>query len=66
MRVSDLYDKLYETVCDEFVMRIRRGQRPSTEEYASRYPKFADLIRGEFHVMAFIERVKQGVDSQRQ
>ena len=32
-------------VVDEFMERVRRGERPEVEEYARRHPEVADLLR---------------------
>ncbi|MBI1918623.1 MAG: hypothetical protein HYS12_28350 [Planctomycetes bacterium] len=32
-------------IADEFVEAFRQGKRPSVEEFAGRYPEYADEIR---------------------
>ena len=44
-------------LAEEFVERYRRGERPSLNEYAARYPQFADEIREVFPAMAIMENV---------
>src|SRR3954469_15100021 len=34
-----------ERLADSFIARFRAGERPSIEEYASKYPELADEIR---------------------
>lgn len=46
-----------DLLADEFAQRLRRGERPSIEEYADRYPDQADLIRAVFPSVAAVERV---------
>ena len=38
---SDLLDELAQ----EFVARLRQGQKPSVEDYAQRYPQLATVRR---------------------
>ena len=45
---SDLLDDL----AYEFVERHRRGERPSPEDYAGRYPHLAEAIRELFPTLA--------------
>ena len=49
---------LLEQLADEFAARFRRGERPSLQEYADRYPDLADEIREVFPAMVGIEQVK--------
>ena len=37
-----------EMLADEFMGRLRQGQRPSIEEYAAQYPQLAEEIRDLF------------------
>src|SRR6516162_5107818 len=55
---SDLLDEL----AHEFVERHRRGERPSPEDYAGRYPHLADAIRELFPTLAMMERLRSGAD----
>jgi serine/threonine protein kinase/WD40 repeat protein/tetratricopeptide (TPR) repeat protein len=52
---SARYD-LLDQLAEEFADRFRRGERPSLEEYADRYPELADEIRDLFPAMVKIER----------
>jgi WD40 repeat protein/serine/threonine protein kinase len=59
---SGQYD-LLDQLAEEFAARVRRGERPSLEEYADRYPELADEIRGLFPAMVQVEQaggVRQG------
>jgi hypothetical protein len=38
-------ESLVAKVADEFMARQKRGERPAIEEYASRYPNAADVLR---------------------
>ncbi|QDV36995.1 protein kinase domain-containing protein [Tautonia plasticadhaerens] len=44
-----------EALAEEFIERRRRGERPSLEEYATRYPTLAVEIRDLFPALAMIE-----------
>lgn len=41
-------DDLVGRLADEFLERLRQGEKPSAEEYASRHPEVAELIRQVF------------------
>ena len=51
---SDLLDEL----AHEFAERHRRGERPSPEDYADRFPHLADEIRELFPTLAMMERLR--------
>jgi WD40 repeat protein/serine/threonine protein kinase len=51
----DLLDRLAE----EFADRIRRGDRPSLEEYIDRYPDLAGDIRELFPALVKVEKVEE-------
>src|SRR5438309_313937 len=38
-------ESLVAQVADEFLERQQRGERPTAEEYAARYPQAAELLR---------------------
>jgi len=42
---DDAAETLVAAVADEFTDRLERGEKPSVEEYASRYPDLADVFR---------------------
>src|SRR6516162_6893601 len=50
-------------IADEFVEAIRRGQRPSVEEFARRYPEHADDIREVLPALGLMEQAKSADDS---
>src|SRR5262245_7620714 len=50
-----------ERLAEEFVARHRRGERPSTDEYAERYPQWADRIHALFPTLLLMEHHKPGV-----
>jgi WD40 repeat protein/serine/threonine protein kinase len=47
-------------IADEFVEAVRRGQRPSVEEFALRFPEHADEIREILPALALMEQAKSG------
>ena len=47
-----------EVLATEFVERRRRGEHPSVDEYAERYPQWSDQIRSLFPTMVAVERWK--------
>jgi len=55
---ADSDEDLFDVVAAEFLARRRRGEHPSLEEYAERYPEFAAEIRELFPTMLAIERMK--------
>jgi serine/threonine protein kinase len=44
-----------DTLAEEFAERCRRGEQPSVEEYAGRYPEMAAEIRRLLQTVAFLE-----------
>ena len=51
-----------EDLAEEFLERRRRGERPTIEEYAARYPHLADEVREFFPVLGLVEDAKPGPD----
>ena len=47
-----------EELAEEFSARKRRGEKPTLEEYAARYPHLADEIRAFFPALGLIEQLK--------
>jgi serine/threonine protein kinase len=45
-------------LADDFVSRLRRGERPSIEEYADRHPEYSAKIRAVFSVLHIVENLK--------
>lgn len=48
----------FEVLASQFVDELRRGQRPSVELYARRYPPHAERIRDCFPVLALLEQAR--------
>jgi serine/threonine protein kinase/formylglycine-generating enzyme required for sulfatase activity len=53
----------FGAIADEFVEAVRRGQRPSVEEFARRYPQHADEIREMLPALALMEQAKSAADT---
>ena len=53
---SEQYD--LDQLAEEFISRRREGDRPSIEEYASKYPELAEEIRELFPTMLELEQLK--------
>jgi serine/threonine protein kinase len=53
----------FGAIADEFVEAIRRGQYPSVEEFARRYPAHADDIRDMLPALALMEKAKSASDA---
>ncbi len=47
-----------EQLAESFQAALRRGERPSVEEYAARYPERADEIRELFQALAWMEEMR--------
>src|SRR5262245_43875722 len=47
-----------EALTEQFVARYRRGEAPSVEEYAARYPELAGDIRDLFPAATLLEDIK--------
>ncbi len=47
-----------DDLTEEFARRWREGERPSVEEYAARYPQWADDIRALFPAVLLMEQLK--------
>lgn len=52
----------FEQLAEEFAERFRRGERPAPQEYADRYPEFADQIHDLFPAMVMMEEIAPGCD----
>ena len=57
---SSADERQVEDLAEEFLERRRRGERPTLEEYAARYPQVADEIREFFPVLGLVEDFKPG------
>ena len=60
MSVSSPDRPSIEDLAEEFLDRRRRGERPTLEEYATRYPDLAVEIREFFPVLGLVEDFKPG------
>jgi hypothetical protein len=49
---------LIDELAEEFARRCRAGERPSVEEYAQRYPAWADDIRAVLPAVVLMEQLK--------
>jgi serine/threonine protein kinase len=56
---SDADRELIDRLAEEFAARCRRGEQPSIQEYADRYPAEADKIRELLHPVALIEQLNR-------
>src|SRR5262245_31490971 len=52
-----------EMLADSFLVRVRRGGRPSVEEYAAKHPELADEIRELLPALVMLEQDKSAVRS---
>jgi eukaryotic-like serine/threonine-protein kinase len=52
-----------DLLAEEFVGRLRRGERPAVEEYAARHPDLADRVRDLFPALAAVEGVAEVLTS---
>ncbi len=57
-------DDLYGDVVESFLAELRRGETPSVEDYARRYPRMADDIRQNIPTLLLLEQVKQDANQQ--
>ena len=48
-------DQLLAALADEFAARLRRGERPTVEEYVAKHPQLEETIRKAFSAIAMIE-----------
>ncbi len=60
MSVSSPDQPSVEELAEEFLERRRRGERPTLDEYAARYPDLAGEIREFFPVLGLVEDFKPG------
>jgi WD40 repeat protein/serine/threonine protein kinase len=49
-----------EQLAEEFMARLRRGERPAVSEFAAAHPHLADEIRDLFPALVVMEQVKPG------
>ena len=53
-----------DLLAEEFANRISSGENPSIDEYTSKYPEHADLIRSVFPSIAMVQRVSKRTEQQ--
>jgi serine/threonine protein kinase len=53
-----------EELAEEFVERLRRGERPALKEYTDRCPEAADRIRALFPALLVMEKVRPGPEDE--
>ncbi len=51
-----------EMLVEEFLERRRRGERPTIEDYAARFPALAEEVRAVFPALLAVEELKPGSD----
>jgi serine/threonine protein kinase/tetratricopeptide (TPR) repeat protein len=51
-----------ELLADEFLVRCKRGEKPTIKEYCTAHPKLADEIRDVFEAVLMVEDLKPGSD----
>src|SRR5262245_53189583 len=56
--MPDADDNLVDDLAEEFARRWRAGEGPSVEEYAGRYPQWADEIRAVCGAVLMMEQLK--------
>ncbi|XZE32496.1 protein kinase domain-containing protein [Pirellulaceae bacterium SH501] len=54
---SDTTRHPVEVLAEEFADRMRRGEQPSIDEYVSRFPQYADVLRSVLEPIEAVERV---------
>ena len=47
-----------DDLAEDFALRLRGGEQPSVEDYAARFPQFADEIRSVLTAVAMMEQLK--------
>jgi serine/threonine protein kinase len=53
-------ENLVDELAEEFAQRWRAGEHPSVEEYANRYPNWAEEIRAVLPAVVMMEQLKPG------
>jgi serine/threonine protein kinase len=56
MNDTDPRADFVDLLAEEFLTRFRRGERPSVQEYAAKYPDHADQIRDLFPALVVLEQ----------
>ena len=60
----DLDDDAFDDIVESFLADFRRGEAPSVDEYARRYPEMANKIRLNMPALLLLEQVKDDVHQQ--
>jgi formylglycine-generating enzyme required for sulfatase activity/tRNA A-37 threonylcarbamoyl transferase component Bud32 len=58
---ASLIGVTFHSLADEYLARLRNGERPSIEDYAMRYPALADEIRELFPALSALTRIETSV-----
>ena len=53
-------DAILEELVDDYLERLRRGERPAVAEYVARYPELAEQIEAVFPALGLVEVFKPG------
>src|SRR5262245_10895188 len=51
-----------DLLADEFLARLKRGEKPTIGEYCARHPDLAEEIRDVFEALCMVEELKPGQD----
>src|SRR5262245_31358936 len=51
-----------ELLADEFLARLKRGEKPTVGEYCAKHPELAEEIRDVFEALLMVEDLKPGSD----
>src|SRR5262245_66472017 len=51
-----------ELLADEFLVRLKRGDKPTIGEYCAKHPDLAEEIRDVFEALLMVEDLKPGPD----
>ena len=54
-----------ELLADEFLVRLKRGEKPTIGEYCTRNPELAEEIRDVFEALLMVEDLKPAAASNR-
>jgi WD40 repeat protein/serine/threonine protein kinase len=59
----DSDDATLEAIADEFLARVQKGEQPSIDQYAARYPRLAVELRRALRALSAMESLRVGVDA---
>ncbi|MEO8498090.1 MAG: serine/threonine protein kinase, partial [Planctomycetota bacterium] len=60
MSDQSVNDNPLDALAEEFVTRVRRGERPTLDDFTSRHPELADEIRELFPTLLMMEELRSG------